>query len=334
MTKYITPSRLVWCAVILILVSVIIDLTIALNTARATPQQIVEELSGWGIFSAKVAGNLTRELGFAAAIAWMISMAIERVAREREEANFRAIRQAIAQDVFKAVIGSFVPKEIRDLAFETILLAPVTRSVMRIEYVFKPLPGTAERGGRHVLLETRAEYSVKNESSAEIDYNVDMFITKCPAPALSTNHRLISIAINETILSAEEIAAGDRALPDTDSEQRYRWPRKIPPLGTLGVVAHWSLVKETSDTEIWTGLIPSSHFELTIDMQIPGLDWGVEPLHHGVLKQMGTKAKLGLNHYIASRPLLPYQGIAIWWRPEVPGPTAAPMAESQNVVNV
>src|SRR5579864_8773590 len=134
MIKELTPTRLMWVATILILVSVIFDLSIALDVDRQTPAQIGEELRGWGIFSLKVLGNLIRELGFAVAIAWLISMAIERVAREREMQNIEASRKAIAQDVFKAVIGSFVPKEIRDLTLETILLSQVTRSTMRLEY--------------------------------------------------------------------------------------------------------------------------------------------------------------------------------------------------------
>jgi hypothetical protein len=95
---------------------------------------------GFKFFTLETLSGFLREVGFAATIALAISVTIERISRERELKNLAESRNLIAQDVFKAVIGSFVPKDIRDITFDSILLVPVIRDSMRLELHLTYLP--------------------------------------------------------------------------------------------------------------------------------------------------------------------------------------------------
>ena len=313
--KHISPTVLIIAAIIFISISVIVDLTVALDFAQDPIERLKEELSGWQLVRWKVVAELLRELGFAAAIAWVISVAIERAARERDAENAEAARKAIAVDVFKAVIGSFVPKTIRDLVLDKVLLTPVTRPTARLGLTLDELKVSGNADQRHIRLELKLEYEVKNESSAAVPYDVVVFIPKCPTKTLEAHHALRSVAIDQTALTPDQIAHGAKEIPDTDGELRFKWRRTIPPQGSLSVVTRAEYVKERSDNEIWISIIPTSRFELTVNLQIANLSWGVDPHHEGELKQIGERARLGETHFVATSALLPYQGTLIWWRP-------------------
>jgi hypothetical protein len=73
-------------------------------------------------------------------------------------------------------------------------------------------------------------------------------------------------------------------------------------------------------------------FELRFDMGVNGLQWGIDPLHNGELRSIEARRALGVNQFVATRPLLPYQGVQVWWRPETrTAPAGEPEREATAV---
>jgi hypothetical protein len=312
-------------AVGLILASVVIDLSKELHELQHTKDQIINDIVGFRLFSLNTITGLLRELGFACAIAWAIAISIERVARDRDERHVSETRQLIAQDVFRAVIGSFVPKDIRDITFDTILLAPITRSRMRLDISVKPLnPKYQELGRQFIGIQYEIDYEVSNESSSASPFNVDLYVDKCPCSALASENKIDTIKIgDENALTPGGIEKG-KILTETESELRYRWPRSIPGRGRLRVFMRWSSIKGIYDSVVWTTLLPTMNFEVRFDNGIRDLTWAIDPLHHGALAPIEARRDYGLNQYQAAKPLLPYQGVQVSWRPvESPMPVPA-----------
>jgi len=143
---------LIWLlvlAIILILISIIIDLLSTMHSKSLSQQEIINEITAPQFFAVQTLGAFLREFGFASMIAWVIAMTIERVARERDIERTAETRRLIAQDVFGAVIKSFIPENIRDITFDTVLLAPITRSYMRLDVDLLPLPNDHHDLSRH-----------------------------------------------------------------------------------------------------------------------------------------------------------------------------------------
>ena len=180
--SWISIHLLVVAAIGFILLSVIVDLTAALHGAKLTKEEMIQDLEGIQFFSIHTAAGLLRELGFAAGIAWIIAITIERVSRAQEMARFEASRAAIALDVFQAVIGSFAPEEIRDLALRTVLLANIHRPSARLSFTLRPMTaGYGDLSNRYVLLEGNLNYEIVNTGATEIEHylgNVSLYIPK------------------------------------------------------------------------------------------------------------------------------------------------------------
>jgi hypothetical protein len=160
-------------------------------------------------------------------------------------------------------------------------------------------------------------YEVSNESASPSEFNVDLHIDKCPHPDLEEEAKIITIAIGDDTLSPEHIQEGYSRLPDSDGESRYRWPRTIPAREKLRVLMRWVSVKATQDNITWITLLPTSRFELRFETAVDGLTWGVYPMLHGELRLIGPRREQGMNEFLGTKPLLPYQGVHVWWRPQL-----------------
>lgn len=304
-------------AALLILASIIIDLALVIQHSQFTPEKAATEIVGMQFFTLQTCSGFIREAGFALAISWAISMTIERVTRERDTKHAVETRNLIAQDVFRAVIGSFAPPDIRDVTFDTILLAPITRRSLRLDITLQHLPtGHGHLRTKFICVAYAVDYEVFNETSSHRPYNIDLYIEKCPIPELESEQRIDTIAIGtEPALNPVNINEG-RSLPDTDGEMRYRWTRSIPPKGNLRVIMRWVAVKSIYDSITWTTLVPTMHFELKLDITVGGLKWGTASFHSGELRSIEARRTIGVNQFEAAKPLLPHQGIQVWWRPD------------------
>jgi hypothetical protein len=306
-------------------------MTNEIHALQLTKDDLLKELTGFRLFSIDTIAGFLREVGFACAIAWAISISIERVARERDERHVEQVRTLIAQDVFRAVIGSFVPKDIRDITFDTILLSPITRSRMRLDITITQLPEAhKELRDKFIHIEYVTDYEVNNDSSSAITHNVDLYIDKCFCEQLRGEHKIETVTIGEEgALNNESIKKAATIIDHTDGEMRHRWIRTIPARGRLRVYMRWSSIKGIYDSVVWTTLLPTIQFEVRLDVGLTDLTWTVDPLHHGELKPIEARRDRGLNQFQATKPLLPYQGIQVSWRPaEAAGASIVPAKES------
>ena len=315
-------------ACILILLSVIFALQAELATLTAKNSDLAKELQRPAFLTLRFIADTLRELGFAAFIAWLIAITIERVARNREASSFERYRHEIATtaeqsrrdiavDVFKAAIGSFAPAVVRDIALQTILLSLTSRANMTLSFKLMPLQDSypADLRNHYIRFEQAFTYDVRNESSSMINHTIDVFRPKCPIDALRDEHRLCSVVISARELDDSEIKLGAAAIPDTDGETRYRWLRQLAGGETLRVSVRHVMIKEISDNEVWTSLISTVGLSLDINIEVFNLHWGVDPLFHGEIKPVGRMAESGLTSFVIRDALLPYQGFIFWWRP-------------------
>jgi hypothetical protein len=118
-------------------------------------------------------------------------------------------------------------------------------------------------------------------------------------------------------------------MPDTGGERRYKWEVSIDPEKSVRVSVRWITVKEISDTEVWTSIVPTSHLDLSIDMQIRDLEWDVDSIHHGTTIPLSGDVRFGMNDFTIREPLLPFHGVHVWWRPRRPPPLQIAAATSE-----
>ena len=299
------------------------------------------------LFNAFAWAGFVQELGFACFIALFILLGVEGFARAQHEAiaqqqlerftdqsrifhagvseEFERRTDRIVKSVFCGVCASNMNQRVIDEVIEHILLSQVLRCGHQNTYTLNDKTVTVEDEKiSFIELQADSNYTVKNLSkTAEVEFPVRI---NFPIPA---DKRLIGstgiegVCFDGDWLEADELREGDEAVPNTEYQHCYRWIRIIPPEGTLEVRSRYMLVKERSDTELWLSLIPGLSMDLTMHISANGLEFGVKEIHRMEATKIAGTGYTGLHRWEIKAPILPNQGILVWWRPRTPDRVAA-----------
>ena len=265
-----------------------------------------------------------REVGFAALIALVIGVLVERASRVKQAQTAHALLMTVSRNVFGAVLGSHVPASISQHVLGSIFSAPMIRHQLRLTFTVMNLPeGHGDRSSDCVLLRLSTSYELENVSGVTADHRIRLYYPIPSYPGLCELAKIESVSIDDQLLPTEELESGNDAVPNTDYERRSEWPVSVGKERRVRVTTSHILVKEFSDSEIWSSLLPTAPpVEVTVDMQVQGLVWNVDSHHSGKLRAIddvpdGPRG-LGQVTFRCNEALLPFQGVNLWWRPERP----------------
>lgn len=314
-------AYLLYVGVISIIISLFVDTLVELihDHLAGTPSNMLFWLRVVGYF-VKIFASLMRDIGFASLIALVLGILVERVARQEQQSLIDGALKAIKENVIEAAYSINTPQSIVRLALSSVFAAPIIRENFRISYTISPYPGKANL----VLLKIEADSTVKNVSGRTVEYDVRLYIPKRIEPDLKDASKLVGGAIGSDHMTAEVIEQGRSSTEDSDYESKFSWPRNIEAGESLRVVFGIHLVKERSDNEIWTCLIPCERLEVSAISECDDLEWNVDPLFCGELipqdgEMVGPYGRLARPmRFDSTAPLLPHHGLVLWWRPGAP----------------
>lgn len=318
---------LITIGIIALFASIIIEANLALSAAASIPLKYRNDpiflpwYENW-----RTLGFGLRDLGFASFIALILAIVIERGTRERLQESIDQALKLVIADVTQAAFGVQQPRAIVKHVVAEVLSAPINRSNLRLQFTIKNIPEDLEEEkqiekGRFRILEVRTQYDLHNASGVAVEHMVRALL---PVPGLAKLRdlaRVIGGKIGPDFLNDPTIKKGDEAIDDTDIDRRYAWPIRVEPGASVHVVISYQVVKEKSDNEIWTSLLPSSELEVAVVMLCDDLEWNVDPRHSGMLEpedkaHVGPR-RLGQAIFSNRAPLLPFQGVTVFWRPIV-----------------
>jgi len=324
---------LIGLAVVCILMSAILSEHIHIDMLKAQIEGVDPRTVRIEEETTEVIAAVLREVGFASFIALVIGILVELSARQKHvrESN-EILRRAsvkveetinrVSNGVFEAVLGVNLPPVIVEHALNTIFRVSAVRRRHGLSYTLKPLPdGYPDKYPGHLLLEVTSKYELINITGRDVHHEIRAILPLCAVPGLRPLCKVTSFAINDQTLSEKQVSDGqsEDAGPNNIS---YLWTETLRANVPLSVVVTYSIIKEKSDSEVFTILLPTEEVDLAVDVQVRGLDWEAESQHGGKLILLGAKKPLGRHDYISRQPILPHQGISVWWRPiiETPAP--------------
>jgi hypothetical protein len=279
--------------------------------------------------------SLSRELGFAVIVALVVTWSLERRAKEKEVQFFqRSIeetnklhlekKEEIAKDVLFNTLKRKIPKEISEILFDIIDNDYIVRRKLYLKYNIQELSKEyAKYRDKYICLEITISYSLENTSNKATRADVTLCMPFPSNPELLQTVGVEDVYLAGRALSAEEIAEGDLRIPNTATEKRARWHCDLDAGATVPVSARFRIVKERSDSDCWTSLLPTTDGQYEVVVGIPLLEWSVDALHSGRLTPAdGTTVGVRIGGscvFNLEKGLLPHQGVLLWWRPKHDG---------------
>jgi hypothetical protein len=264
---------------------------------------------------------LFREFGFACIIAFVISMAIERVARREFSETINQRLLDVQKAVFRAIyFRDLTPQLVSEV--ETLIFnADFMRHNHRQAYTLS-LTNARELDPTNPLVpdypimqcDVTMSYEVRNISREEKDFLVRIELEKAYPEFLNKFVRIKGVKINGVDMLRVEIDKCDTDCPDTEDFRCFeKIVRNIQPGDRVKVNAVWQVLKDPDDSEVWRSIYPSDGMTLGVNFPKAVRLKGAHALHRQIISSKGIE---GASYYEWSieKAVLPHQGIVFWWR--------------------
>ena len=300
-----------------ILLSLLVVGIVALLIGSFIEYSATNEFGKSWLFQNKTWVSLLKEIGFAALIAFAVTITIEQYTRRIDRERHEKEKADIKKSVFDAVFGIQSPKHVIDAAFREILSTEFVRSNHRSLYKMKISEFEVEGGTKikGVLLTTFDDYELENVSHNPADMEIKIEIEKPSLRGVRPPKDLQKLVVDGVEIGPDEIRAADLEWKDSNVFKRYEYKVKnVAPGGKVFVQMQVALVRGLDDTEVWYSLVPSDG--LTLQVQLPPeiRSFGAFGIHRSDLQCTQNDLDEGYIEWRINSTTLPYQGIAFWWR--------------------
>lgn len=283
--------------------------------------------------------DIIREISFAFLIAALIGLFIERRSRARIEEEISRYSQEIARDVFLSTMRLSASESVWDELNTLISKMNLVRENLNVTYELVDLRKVPELVGeddliknlekKYIALKWTSDFWISNKSDIQVDhvlkYTYPIRSELDRASDLSTIHSITMGSITKT---REEI---DKDFPNIEMDEGERlleWPLPIPPKERVRVTSVIYILKNRGDNEVWATILPTENLHLTLinSLNHP-LDTGIQSNFPGQMVEQHPSQSGHVRRWSASRPLLPFQSVVVWWRePDAPEPAGKPLA--------
>ena len=270
--------------------------------------------------------SLTKELGVAVLIGWVISIGIEREARRKDAKDAESRRQSIAENVVAGVFSVQYPASYVKTVVEVTLRPTVIRETYRTNYVIRYLSDSEQlelgvSGARFVVFCATRSFRLRNVSA--IPFPVRSTIPVRRAIKLRNFAKLTGAVLGGVPVDPVDIESALEADDVTPEHKNYKFVRKIDPGDCLDVAFESRMIKELSDNEPWSTIYPTTQGVDFMIQVIPGMHFGLNALTASKLRKELVSEDRGTGTWKIDGDILPNDSVIFWWRtPEDDGETA------------
>jgi hypothetical protein len=282
-------------------------------------------------------GSFARELGVALLVVVFITFTLDRrqkqlAAEESKntllqfDARVDGFISSLKKNLFSALYNWQIPPSFLQEFQRQILAEGKTRDRCLLEYTLRELtleertmleqedPGC--RGPNRMVLEVKFSNRMQNKRSEKIQHEICCYTEKENAPNFN-RHRGVTITWPDgTTLSHSDDKLKECRLDGGGCEADLNTIYKLPPAtidanSFVDIEYRAICIRDKRHTrEVFTSIILTEDLKVVVKNHIPDLEIMAEALAPQAIK----KNVNGNEHtYVLSRPLLPYQGVMVWW---------------------
>jgi hypothetical protein len=263
-----------------------------------------------GLLDVKSISSFIKEVGFAFMIAFVLSIAIESKARREHNALVQTHLHALNRNVFQALYGIRTPQGLFEQVEDTIIKQKFFRRNVHMVYQFMPASTS-----KVFVMDVDLNYHVENISRDQDSFRIPVTLEKPFLKDVSDKVKLRAIVIDGKHLSDQELQEARDAAPDCEKFIRFSHNVDVDGESTRRIEIKYTMVKLHQDYEVWRSVFPCDGLRLTVTVP-QGVEILAHQIHPTPLRESVGKHGDTLREWVLERPVLPYQGVLIWWRSE------------------
>lgn len=302
---------------ICLLLSAVLSLQITISDSRLSDTDRMASITAVWYQNHHVLINVLHDIGFAALIALLIFILVERASRLEQRHSADDFIHRISTNVLEAAYGIKSDPDIVRHVITNILAAPVIRSGMRQTFTLESFPTDKAIAG-YIIMRVASFYELKNVSGGTVEWPIRVFLPKTKYPELDELVYVVACSIDERALNQGEI--NDALKVNENYEKCYSWDCTMSADKTANVAITYQVVKEISDNESWTTLLTTRNSEVVIDNRIPGIYWSLNPRTSARIIPVDAPTRRPWGEvrilFRIVDPMLAHQGFTIWWQPQ------------------
>lgn len=257
-----------------------------------------------------------KELAFAGVIALILIGTIERFSRARHQRAADALVERININLFHAIYERYIPHVVFSEVEKALLRSNVLRKDHEVYYTLEPLNNDDDRKAgppcdKYIKCIIQANYKLKNITARPITHTVKLNLERPSDKDFVGRCKITDVSIDNIALTADKIEDQTTLTP---IQICFKHDVAIKPEETILVSTRAELVKRSLDQEIWTSMLPSDGFKLSVTVPMKNLEVQAHALHmeevETIMSNEVTKVwKLPYG-------MFPFQSVVFWWHPK------------------
>lgn len=251
--------------------------------------------------------QIVRNVGGGFLVASVVGITVELYVRRQMRLQMDRMLREVRTDVFEAVLGHEFPESIWEQVSSCLLLSPVMRKNVSLDYVLENL---TESHGDFIQARVCWSYVVCNlDRSREWVYPVVAVIDRCLGSSEQT--RITRVEVDGEPVSEENL---DRK--DNETEVSCKTSVTLPRAGSRRVTVHGESVYRTGQVVTFSMADPTENLVITISNP-PSIAVRVDPLHtrEERLEEQPAASPESHRSWMITGGLLPGHGVSIKWFP-------------------
>jgi hypothetical protein len=261
----------------------------------------------FSIFTRNDISSFLKELGFACIIGFLVSVIIERAARDEEVLIFDRYIKESGKNVLKAVYGHNVSDTLFDFLDKHILSLDFVRSEITLTFSVNVCKDEIE--GEYVKLTLQTALTIINISPTEKEFKGYVAVEKTDAPRSTETNAIEYI---RTIPKDGRLKV-DSAHEESSKFKKMNYSITVTPDKPLRVHALSTVSKLTTDSNIWRAAFVTEKCHITVHYPPEELELRFELMHAEYDGEIHSLQSAGSIIIAIDQPLLPHNGIILWW---------------------
>lgn len=256
-----------------------------------------------------------KEIGFAAIIAYFVTVGIEAYQRDSHNKHVSEQIDIIKQNVFEAVYKTRQDAELIALLEQEVFRKSFSRTGYDLQMNMEFVDCDRDKNSDSMLrIDVTSSFYVTNRSSTPSMFHFSTFLERPFDEELDHKALLHYLKVGPHVLTKDEIDKADKALADTKDFRRYQWLHEIKPNEKVFLVAKYTIFKRARDAMVWQVTDPCDGLKLAISHPKDIVIYGdaVHPCQDCAEKSGGEPDDKLFDMRI-DLPLLPKNGIQVWW---------------------
>jgi len=276
--------------------------------------------------------SVVLELGIGFVVGAIVAATIESYMRRQQKIEDTKREREMESNIFMALFRTALPDDLVHEMYQMLFTRRFIRQNLEIAIKFRPLTADEQKKcsvPAALVLTQTVTYNAKNISDGWASHHVSpQEYSLIPHPTLSHPFKSFIVSCNSKIISLDKEAhfVGLVTNPGNGIWYYLEAPRiNVPKDGVVTVVSMIELICRETDIKTWLTYFPAERLKLTVELDKrlqDRLEFAVDQSHRLSLEPDDGKTPDGRTIYgwKLEKPILPHQGIILYWRPKAGGP--------------